>query len=733
MYKVALIQNESEMMRYSWADIRPMLSMLDYAFDGYTSEDIEDLYNRLSSDCYDAIIIASNACNDEAVRESLVKHKEAISSFLNRGKGLFVSFQMKLAEYKYYDFMPDPFKVSAKNRIYTGESPKDGKLVVGDGQNKHTILYYPNKVDLTRVKHRCLNNNLVEGLYWIHLTAEHAENYESIIEDTSYAPARQLLIASRADLAPRVVISALALDWQMHTELWKNVIRYVVENRPSIAIINKAGNSPFDFRYLVSINISKLPYAEYVQESINPKEISLDVHDTYILDPAWSDQEVESFVRACSSLIESGKARVFYFDKCGQGLPTLRAVSNVREYQIIARNAITWLISQFPDSEDQGYWAGSFWCTVDALATLTNYNVSTIQFKDKVLKTIEKHDRNGSYDEVLGATCAMLETYAVFLGLKHSRTKRAMEWIQSCVDGKTLFERATAYDVLCRLKIDVPAVKLSDYKNEVMANLNTLDNEFVIYRHARTLLTCGFLENAEQVVLKLEGLQNQRDGKWVNIPNTAALVELLIDIQNATKSPSPQIDEMIFRGVKYLRTTYTQAQFSWKGDVSATAKALRALRAFEQRITLPIDVIATAIQAGEARARNYIAIEVATARNVRLQNQVNDLANRGHKLQQRVKIQRARGAFAVRLSVLLIIMVSIILSMTILFISYLVNNSLLAKAWSCVLSFMSQSIVGILASLALIPVALVIIVLRKLKRLPKWLSSILSPFVTVDE
>ena len=71
MYRIALIQNESEMMRYSWADIRPMVERLGYGFDGFTAENIEDLYPRLKTDQYDAIIIASNACNDKAVRESL--------------------------------------------------------------------------------------------------------------------------------------------------------------------------------------------------------------------------------------------------------------------------------------------------------------------------------------------------------------------------------------------------------------------------------------------------------------------------------------------------------------------------------------------------------------------------------------------------------------------------------------------------------------------------------------
>lgn len=733
MYRIALIQNESEMMRYSWADIRPMVERLGYLFDGFTAENIEDLYSRLTTDRYDAVIVSSNACNDKAVRESLNRHRMVFDDFLKRGKGLLVSFQMRMADFKYYEFLPDQLRVTATNRIYSGEAPQEGNLVTGEGQERHTLLCYPNRVNLAEVKSRCLTNNMVEGLYWTYLVSEHPQNYVTVIEDTTYELPRALLISSREDLTYRIVISSLALDWQKHEELWENAVRYVVEGRPSIAVISKSGSSLFDFRFLISsLEITKLPYAEYIQETITPDKIALDGHDTYVLDPAWSEPDVERFLQASLSLIEAGRARVFYFRKTGQGLVTLQAVSNVREYQIIAHNAITWLVSQFPDAEDQGYWAGSFWCTLDVLSTLNEFGVPVTQFKDKILKAIEKHDRNGSYDEVLGATCAMLEVYSLFLGKDHARIQRALDWILAHVYNKTLFEQATAYDVLTRFGVTLSEQKLAAFKNEVVTNLPLLRNEFLVYRYAKTLLACGLAKEAGQVAMQLENLQSPSDGRWVNIPNTASIVDLLIDIQKAIGSPKRNIDEMIFKGIQFIRSSYTPTEYSWKSDVSATAKSLKALRAFEQRISFPIDVIATSLQSGDVRARNYIAIEAASALNIRLQNRVNDLTAQLGRLQRSIDKMNKENAFAVRLSTVLTVIVAVGITFGLLMTRYLAQNKLLAEVGGHIRTFVSESATIALPVLAVVTLAALLYVLRRLGKSPKWLDTVLSPFIKTE-
>src|SRR3990172_5523285 len=96
-YYVALIQNESEMLRYRHADIRPTLKKYNYEWNYYTAENIDSLFANIFR--YDAIVLATNACNDEVVLDSLVKHKDIIASFLDTPrKGMLVMFQMKLTD-----------------------------------------------------------------------------------------------------------------------------------------------------------------------------------------------------------------------------------------------------------------------------------------------------------------------------------------------------------------------------------------------------------------------------------------------------------------------------------------------------------------------------------------------------------------------------------------------------------------------------------------------------------
>lgn len=68
MYTVALVQNQSEMAHYGYADARPLLTDLRYDHVLYTADNIDDLRNALLRFRYDAVIFASNALNDKTIR-----------------------------------------------------------------------------------------------------------------------------------------------------------------------------------------------------------------------------------------------------------------------------------------------------------------------------------------------------------------------------------------------------------------------------------------------------------------------------------------------------------------------------------------------------------------------------------------------------------------------------------------------------------------------------------------
>lgn len=736
MYCIALIQNESEMMRYSWADVRPMIERIQgYRFDGYTTENIEELFPKLSTTLYDAIIIASNACNDRIIRNSLEKHSQEIDSFLQKGKGLLISFQMKKPEFEHYEFLPDKFKISATNRKDFGENPQDGNLDVGQGQDNHTILCYPKKIDPQKVKQHSLTNNLVEGIYWTYLTPKNPENYKNLIEDNSYNPSRSLLLVSREDYTFRIAVSTIAMDWQGHDDLWNNTVKYVVEGRPSIAVIHKSGRSIFDFRYLMaSLEINKVSYAEYILDSMDLDSVAIDIHDSYLLSPSWTPPEIDKFINAFSHLDSKGQAEVFFFSESQNGTPIIQTVSNYREFEVIARNSITWLISQFPQDEKQGYWDESFWTTVDVLNTMIEFDIPILQFKPKILKSIDKKDKNGSYDEVLGATCAMFEVYDLFLGRDHEKTQRALDWIQGQLPKKILFERSTAYEILVRLNIDVLESDLLSFKNEIVNSVEEIQNEFKLYRYGRTLLACGFVNEATKVATQLEKLQDNLSGKWVNIPNTAAIIDFLIELQTKNKNPNESIDEMIFKGVQYLKYTYTPEQFSWNQDISATAKSLKALRSFEQKIKLPIDAVRTAMETVDFKAKNYIAIESASELNYKLLNEVNTLTHRCQNLQNSFKsLQKTINKLS-RFSAVSIIVIILSSVYLLLFVKHLTETHKLTDFLSTLKNFSTQSLlIMLIPVVAIALLALLVYLLKKLDKLPRWMESIISGFFEIKD
>lgn len=640
MYRIALIQNESEMLRYSWADVRPMLGDT-YDFDSYTSENLDELYPKLETGEYDAIVVASNACNDEIVLKSLVEHKGSIERFLARGNGLLVSFQMKMGERPSFAFLPDGFDVAAIDRAHVGdlvskgrtvkvvvspllrkrEQPKEALLQVGREQTAHSVMQYPSAIHLRDVQQHCLNNNLVQGVYWIYLSPENPDNYDTVIEDGGVLPTRPLVIASRADFTQRILVSALAMDWQVHSELWANALRWVVRGRPATAVIRKTDRSDYDFRYLLSsLEIGKLPHAEYSWNAIKPAELKRGVHDAYILDPAWTPEEVDQVVHAVADDVEKGLARVFYFDRDGHGRPVLCEISRVRDYQIVEKNTLNWLMLEFPDDSKQGYWSRSFWATRDALVTLSQFGIDISMYRERVLAKLGSKDSNGSYDEVLGATCALLEVYCLLLGTSHRKTRRTEEWLRENMVGKTTFEKATAYDVLARwnFKLDASAVDL--FRSEMLKEAASTENEFRLFRYAKTLFSLGFCTDAAAVADGLRASMDPKEpGKWINVPHTAAIVELLVMLQKELVVLDYDFDDMVFAGVQYIRRNYDVTDGCWLKNVTASAKSLLALREFEGRVVLPVDDALAAVSTGDYESRQRLTIDAATKLNRRLQ------------------------------------------------------------------------------------------------------------------
>jgi hypothetical protein len=100
MYTIALIQNQSEMSHYGYADARPMLEDFGYQPILYTAQNIDDLGTDLARLKFDAIVFASNALNDKTIRENVRSNefKKSFECFIKNGKGCLVLHQLRMAQ-----------------------------------------------------------------------------------------------------------------------------------------------------------------------------------------------------------------------------------------------------------------------------------------------------------------------------------------------------------------------------------------------------------------------------------------------------------------------------------------------------------------------------------------------------------------------------------------------------------------------------------------------------------
>ena len=91
-FVIALIQNQSEMAHYAFADARPLLRGLNYNVVLFTAANIRELAKKLEDDIFDALVVGSNALNDKTIRsimfdEQFVKH---FRKWLSKGHGVLV-------------------------------------------------------------------------------------------------------------------------------------------------------------------------------------------------------------------------------------------------------------------------------------------------------------------------------------------------------------------------------------------------------------------------------------------------------------------------------------------------------------------------------------------------------------------------------------------------------------------------------------------------------------------
>lgn len=641
MFRVAVILNESELLRSGYANVTPKFrklpKMSGYVFESFTVVNIASLFQEgiSSLDQFDSLILTTNATSDVAVLDILRTNRKAIDSFLDKGKGLFIASQKKLsASHRKLssdtapsreanlatEFLPEYYEYCTRARPKAEKDSGVGRISILDGLESHPIMGFPKTVSASQVEERCEKNEFRKHYYRSHLEAVCKEAYQPILVDSSYPdPAcRVLLMVSKSPRRQeRVVVSSIALDWEFHESLLSNILIYVTEGLPRLAFIKHSNIQDGDYDFLLtSAKLSKIPHIIYPRVQAIPSSMQ-DIHNTYIFSQGWTQEEIIASLHALhpeathDQKLKTPYRRIYFFQNFDNFL-TLTQHSTFSTVDLIVERSSAWLSSQFSG----GMWGRSFWITYDVLQMMLANEIGVGSFMGGVLHDIKGHYFDGSYDGVMGATCGLLD---LIVQLQHSQpaicenegfgrssVMEVVRWITNNFEAQSMDDRWTAYLSLTNLGVDFKHVDLSiegrrkqikhDMRQSIEGYLSRAD---LNSEHVTEMDLCKFLSlglmckttNASQITELLKILRKRQGvaGEWRNIGRTAHVVVFLLKNWEAITNSLPDathlsgFEDMIYNGVLFLRSKYHWHGGNWRSDLQATANASHAMALYNRR------------------------------------------------------------------------------------------------------------------------------------------------------
>ena len=737
-YSVGIIQNQSELNQYSYADGYSLISEIcsEYQTKVYTADNISDLF-RDGIDDFDGLVITTNACDDIKINKELEDNKIKIEAFLDKGKGIFILFQRKPIS---LSFMPDKYEVIWKER--TESNLLEGIITIGSKGLQPFLLEYPNQIDTRIITNNCAKNPDLRGLYWRYLEPKQANSYDLILEDNSYTQPRGLLLSSQADYQGRIIITALMLDWQKHIDLMLNCLKYIVEGKPYVAILKRNGMTSLEFQYLLdNLRFLKVPFAEYPQNAPDINKIP-PIYQTVILDPSWSKDHIAELEKQIAKLFSQKQSfQVVYFDTNSSHTKIAKTVGGDRYYDLLSRRLVAWLYSNFNVSKK--VWDGSFLSTSTILDVLRelydNENEIRNLYSTKIMEFIKTHVKeNGSYDNVFGATCELLKIYDLFLGKQDERFNKTKKWLTTNLeeDSRLLPEKILCILTLKRLNIPEADAFAKNIYSNVVEDFHTNVSPLAIERYAEFFLVFGYPDHFNIVVEKLNETQDESNGGWGSIKLNATITRTLLNISEKTRdiTITENIDRMIFRSIFALKESIKGGFNTDPEDrtirSSDLALAVLALRDFEKQTKFNVDNLINNLRApsdvwhpirAEEISVNIRDILVTSqflrGENSRLTSEL-DVYKKHHQETTELKqeLQFAQNST----------LVFLFLTFLFLLLSVALGIQTIPAEIKLILQNWDQWLVWIIPTGTFLAVLVLAFYLGKFKRMPQWIKSFLN-------
>lgn len=604
MYRVALVQNQSEMAHYAHADARMLVGSLGYQIELFTAENISSLGDRLCEPGIDAVVIGSNALNDRIIREAFIEESlgNGVRELLDRGGGVLALHQQRLASEpgSGFGFLPEPFDTVESTTRPEVERVSVGELRFPEAAMKHVARLFPRVLMAKEVKRVALSSPSIPGLYWHFWDYPSLANWDILLEDSSVGDSRPLVIVSKETSAHRIVLAALPLDWHDQIDFLANLLVYSVTGRRSTAILRNQNEPNSTYSYFVeSMEARRSPFELYdigISNDVDrvSRLIGDGVHGTLVLLDGLDltklpVSELGSQVR---DRVSRGELKLVTIRRDDEGLPEFTV--NSREAYAKRLLAMAELATQ--SQLRVGNIDGSFWLTVESLQALDEIPETSGTYESIVNVVIDlasTHDRDGSHDEVFGSTCALYWLRSRFLGEEDRQTQSSLAWLRGRIDSHKLRDRALAYSFFANRGV------LSDNERlSAQSDLESVDiescSEFdlsVFLRSALAVPSTRAHEFADALT------DRQSHGKWIDTATTATTASLLLDF--VSESLSRGETEGLDRARESVREAVVTIQdalpapadmtpFPWDNKASTTLRCLEAWLKFDRQINLPV-------------------------------------------------------------------------------------------------------------------------------------------------
>ncbi|MDR0789993.1 MAG: hypothetical protein LBO06_04270 [Bacteroidales bacterium] len=624
-YRIAIVQNEKELIQYDCADWHKYLDgeplFVYYKCQFFNEHNIEDLFNDLSEniDKFDAVFFATNSLNSQIIYDACIldKNKNLIENFISKNHGLYVGYSSRIKE---RNFLPKNYLVKQEERPLRDkktiikpkqEDAKDGNLHFEN--HPATNAHFP--IDKDKYVIAANKPQTVEGLYFDYLLYEDnsLQTLDPLVIDKEKN--RVLMYCTKNTSGHRVIISTLPIDWQNQKCLFINVVKYCTEGVPTVEIIGKEKDTSnlFSRELLIrQLNFDKIAFVYREMNSLDTLDVENIYATTLIFDSSLEDGVIDSFYRNNKSKMVHRNLRILHYFEYSSGASSLYKLtvhSAFQEINSLEKKIILAIEDKTPDKKNKYRYDSNLLTTFEAIKFLQSNQIdNTVLYPLIVQEQKSRLQLDGSYDEMYMASCTF---YAIWNLCSENVPfdddhKKLESYIKNNSSNISIYEKAQFLHLVDNPNI-ISNQNKKVYIKEIICKIENVDGEELLsygisncWRILGDYFNTDFLEQQDSDKLFLLIKKSfSVFGNFKNNPKVSVVANYVYAISKMLKnkniddkSERAYIHKFLSSAIGYLYNSLDDSDSAlWENDIYSSCLAITALKEFYALSVYPIDEI----------------------------------------------------------------------------------------------------------------------------------------------